>query len=88
MGIRQDGGDAETGYGVDLGAGIVWHDPKRGIRGELQGRTLLTHVEEEFREQGLALSFSWEPDSSSNRGPSLSMSHAVGAAAPGGMDGC
>ena len=84
--LRQNPGDAETGYGVDLGAGIRWHDPKRGIRGELQGRTLLTHVEEEFQEQGLALSFSWEPDSSSNRGPSLSMSHAVGAAASGGMD--
>ena len=24
LGIRQDGGDAETGFGMDLGAGILW----------------------------------------------------------------
>ena len=36
-----------------------------------------------MREQGLALSFSWQPHPS-QRGPSLSLSHAVGAA--GGMD--
>ncbi len=85
MGIRQDGGDAETGYGLDLGAGILWSDPERGISGELRGRTLLTHTEEEFQEQGLSLSFSWEPNPS-NRGPSLSMGHTMGAAATGGMD--
>ena len=85
MGIRQDSGDAETGYGLDLGAGILWSDPERGISGELRGRTLLTHTEEEFQEQGLSLSFSWEPNPS-NRGPSLSMGHTMGAAATGGMD--
>ena len=85
LGIRQDGGDAETGFGMDLGAGILWRAPERGISGELRGRTLLTHAEEEFQEQGLALSFSWEP-TPSNRGPSLSMGHTVGAAPSEGMD--
>ncbi len=85
MGIRQDGGDAEAGYGLDLGAGIVWSDPERGISGEMKGRTLLIHAEEEFQEQGLALSFSWDP-SPSNRGPSLSLSHTMGATPSGGMD--
>ena len=85
MGIRQDSGDAESGFGMDLGAGIRWHDPERGIRGEVKGRTLLIHVEEEFQEQGLALSFAWQPHPS-NRGPSFSMNHAVGATASGGMD--
>ena len=85
IGIRQDGGDAETGYGMDLGAGIVWSDPERGISGEMKGRTLLTHAEEEFQEQGLALSFSWDP-SPFNRGPSLSLSHTMGATPSGGMD--
>ena len=51
----------------------------------LRGHTLLTHAEEEFQEQGLALSFSWEPNSS-NRGPSLSMGHTMGATPSGGMD--
>ena len=55
---RQDRGDAEYGFGLDLGAGILWSDPQRGISGELKGRTLLSHGEEDFQGQGLALSFS------------------------------
>ena len=85
VGIRQDDGDAETGFGVDLGAGITWKDPERGISAELKGRTLLTHAEEEFQEQGLAVSFSWEP-SPSNRGPSLSLGHTMGLSTAEGMD--
>ncbi len=85
VGIRQDGGDAETGFGMDLGAGITWKDPQRGISAELKGRTLLSHAEEDFQEQGLALSFSWDP-SPSNRGPYLSMGHAMGATATADMD--
>ena len=85
LGIRQDGGDAETGFGMDLGAGILWQAPGHGISGELKGHTLLTHAEEEFQDQGLALSFSWEPNPS-NRGPSLSIGHTMGAAPSEGMD--
>ena len=85
LAVRQDGGDAETGFGLEMGAGLLWADPARGVRGELQGRSLLSHVEEEFREQGLALSFAWDP-APGNRGPSLSLSHAVGATAAGGVD--
>ena len=85
VGMRYDSGDAETGYGLDLGAAILWSAPEYGISGELKGHTLLTHGEEAFREQGLALSFSWEPHPS-DRGPSLSLSHAMGATASGGMD--
>ena len=85
LGIRQDSGDAESGFGVDLGAGILWSDPERGISSALRGHTLLAHGEEDFQEQGLALSFSWAPNPS-NRGPSLSLSHAMGATTAGGMD--
>ncbi|KKZ14930.1 MAG: hypothetical protein TH68_03140 [Candidatus Synechococcus spongiarum 142] len=85
MGVRQDGGDAETGFGMELGAGLSWTDPGRGISAELKGRTLLTHADEEFREQGLAVSFAWDP-SSSNRGPSLALSHTMGATAAAAMD--
>ena len=85
LGIRQDSGDAESGFGLDLGAGILWSDPERGISSALRGHTLLAHGEEEFQEQGLAFSFSWEP-SPSNRGPSLSLSHAMGATTAGGVD--
>ena len=83
VGIRHDGGDAETGFGMELGAGILWNDPQRGISAQLKGRSLVTHVEEEFRQQGLALSFSWNPDPATNRGPSLAIGHTVGDAASG-----
>ena len=85
LGIRHDSGDAEAGYGMDLGTAIRWQAPKQGISGELKGHTLLTHTEESLQEQGLALSFSWQPHPS-NRGPSLSLSHAMGATAAGNMD--
>ena len=84
MGIRQDSGDAETGFGLDLGAGLTWSDPQHGISGALKGHTLLAHGEKDFQEQGLAFSFSWSTPS--NRGPSLSLNHTMGAAPSGGMD--
>ena len=60
-GIRNDGGDAETGFGLDIGAALAWDDPHHGISAELRGRSLVTHVAEVFRQQGMALSFAWRP---------------------------
>ncbi len=85
-GIRQDGGDAETGFGTDIRAGVLWISPEHGISGELKGRTLLIHAAEDFRDQGLALSFSWDPTPSSNRGPALSVGHSLGASVDGDLD--
>ena len=60
-------------------------DPQRGISADLKGRILLTHGAEDFQERGMAVSFAWDPHPS-DRGPSLSVSHALGAAATGGLD--
>ena len=84
LGIRQDRGDAETGFGMDLGASLAWSAPERGVSAVVKGRTLLSHGSEDFQEKGLALSFSWQP-TPSERGVSLSLSHAVGGAAEVGM---
>ena len=86
VGIRHDGGDAESGFGLEVGAALAWHDPQRGISAELEGRSMVTHVEEEFRQQGLAVSFAWNPHPTTNRGPSLSMGHTMGAPTASGMD--
>ena len=85
VGMRQDDGDAETGFGLEVGAALAWNDPQRGITAEAQGRSLVTHVEEEFRQQGLALSLSWNPNPT-NRGPSLAIGHTMGATTASGMD--
>ena len=86
MGIRQDWGDAETGFGVDIRAGLFWTDPERGISGELKGRTLLIHAAEDYQNYGLALSFAWDPIPSSNRGPTLSVGSSLGASVDSDLD--
>ena len=52
IGLRHDGGDAETGSGLDLGVGFSWSDPQSGLTAELRGRGLLTHESEGFRDRG------------------------------------
>ena len=83
--LRRDGGHAETGFGADIGMGLVWANPALGITSELRGRTLLTHTTEDFHEKGLSLDFSYDPTPSSEHGFSLSLSQTMGAAATGGM---
>ena len=85
IGVRHDGGDAETGFGADIGAGLSWSDPASGIAAEVRGRGLLTHADGDFRERGFAGSLAWDPTPSSARGPTLRLSQTVGQAS-GGMD--
>ena len=86
VGVRQDGGDAETGFGVDVGGGIAWTDPQRGLSVDLRGRGLVSHDSKGFREAGLSGSLSWEPRAESGRGPSLTLTQTVGGQASGGAD--
>ena len=82
IGMRRDGGDAETGFGADIGAGLAWVDPKRGLGAELHGRGLLTHESKGFRQHGLAGSFSWDPVAG-DRGPRLRLTQTLGVSAHG-----
>ena len=86
IGVRQDGGDAETGFGADIGAGLAWSDPAQGIAAEIRARGLLTHEDSSFRERGFAGSFAWDPDPESDLGPALTLRQTVGASATGGAD--
>ena len=86
IGARHDGGDAETGFGMDIGAGLAWSNAASGIAVEVRGRGLLTHVEGDFRERGFAGSLNWDPAPSSARGPTLTLSQTLGAQASGGLD--
>ena len=86
IGVRHDGGDAETGFGVDIGGGLAWLDRASGIAAEVSGRALLTHASGGFREHGFAGSVSWNPTPDSERGLKLTLRQAVGAEAKGGVD--
>ena len=85
IGVRHDGGHAETGYGIDLGGGLAWSAPALGLAAELAARGLLTREFDGFRDLGLAASLAWDPDPASDRGPSLTVKQTLGAAATGGM---
>ena len=86
LGVRHDGGDAETGFGADIGAGLVLSDPARGISAEVRARGLLTHEAEGMRERGLSGTLAFDPAPDTERGLSLSLTQSVGAQGEGGVD--
>ncbi len=86
MGVRRDGGDAETGFGADIGAGLDWAKPDLGIEAQFRVRGLLTHQEDGFEEFGMSASLIWDPKPRSELGPSFSLSQNTGASATGGME--
>ena len=43
FGVRRDGGDGETGFGAELGGGLSYFTPVRGLTVEMNGRGLLAH---------------------------------------------
>ena len=87
IGVRHDGGDAETGFGMDLGGGLAYADPASGLTAELWGRGLLIHAAPEFRERGVSGSLGFDPTPDSDRGPAFTLRRTMGASATGGMDG-
>ena len=86
LGLRHDGGDAETGYGIDLGGGVGWTNPALGLSAEVRGRGLLAHEASGLKDRGVSGSFAWDPAPGSDRGPSLTLTQTLGAQAAGGAD--
>ena len=82
VGLRQDGGDAETGTGIEVGGGLAWTDPARGLTVEAKARTLIAHEDADYREWGASGSVRIEPGAS-GRGLSLTLAPAWGAAEGG-----
>ena len=68
VGLRHDGGDAETGAGMDVGGGLVVSDSSTGLAVDLRVRMLVMHQAEGFRERGMALSLSYNPTPSTPLG--------------------
>ena len=86
LGARHDGGDAETGFGVELGTGLAWVDPKLGLTFDVSARTLLTHDAEGREDRGVAAQLAFDPDRASARGLSLGLTQDWGGQAAGGLD--
>ena len=86
FGVRHDGGDAETGFGADIGGGVLLAIPARGLSVSLEGRGLLIHEAKGFIDTGFGASVAWDQAPSSKRGLSLTVRHSVGGSATGGKD--
>ena len=61
LGLRYDDGDAETGAGVELGGGLRYADPVRGLTVEATARALLAHEDGGYEEWGLSGSLQLDP---------------------------
>ena len=86
LGVRLDGGDAETGLGVDLGGGIAFEAPKQGVALDLKARGLVAHEAPGFREWGASASLAWDPRPSTERGLALTLRQSWGGSPTGGME--
>ena len=86
LGVRHDGGDAETGFGADLGAGLALSDPARGLSAELRARGLLTHEAQGMRERSVSGTLIFDPAPETERGLSVSLTQTVGAQSAGGAE--
>ena len=86
VGARHDGGDAETGFGIELGGGIAWSAPALGLSLDVSGRTLLAHADGDLKDRGYAAALGFDPSPASERGPSFSLRQELGTRVGGGLD--
>ena len=83
VGLRQDGGDAETGTGVDVGGGLAFTDSATGLSLDVRMRTLVVHQADGFTDRGMSLSFGWNPTPSSPLGFAARVAPSWGGQAQG-----
>ena len=85
IGLRHDGGDAETGFGIEVGGGARYADPARGLSVSLDARALALHEDRNLDDRGLALAVEWDPHPETRLGPSVIATRGWGGAATGGV---
>ncbi len=85
LGLRHDGGDAETGFGVELGGGTVFADEARGLMAQVMVRGLVAHEAADFRDWRVSGSLRFDPTPSSELGPAVALTPSWGGASSGGV---
>ena len=85
LGLRHDAGDAEKGFGAELGGGLRYVNAEWGLTVTANGRLLVAHEARGYQEWGASGSIRWVPGGGSGRGPQLSVSSSWGAES-GGVD--
>ena len=82
LGLRHDGGDAETGTGVELGGRVSYAAAGSGLSVEARVRTLIAHEDSDYREWGASGAVRLAPDAT-GRGLSFHLAPTWGAASSG-----
>ena len=85
LGLRHDWGDAETGFGLELGGRVRYTDPAKGLTLEGAIRGLLAHEDSDYEEWGAWGTLRVAPGVA-GQGLALTLSPAWGAATSG-VDG-
>ena len=80
VGLRYDGGDAETGAGLELGGGLGYAAGNLSV--EVSARGLVAHEDTAYEEWGFSSSISYAP-SEDGRGLSMRLGSAWGATQSG-----
>ena len=90
-GVRHDGGDAETGLGLDAGGGLRFTAAAIGLMVDARGHVVLSNFASDaqtgdaagaLREWGLGGMIRWRPDFGGH-GPEVTLAPSYGAAAGG-----
>ena len=82
VGLRHDGGDAETGTGVELGGRLAWTAPGTGLSLEASVRTLIAHEDSDYGEWGASGSIRLAPGAG-GRGLSFGLAPTYGTPSSG-----
>ena len=77
LGVRHDSGDAETGTGLEVGAGLGYADPSRGLDMALKVHGLAVHAERGYDEWGVSGQLRLVPGGA-GRGLSMSLTPSWG----------
>ena len=78
LGVRHDAGDAETGTGLEVGAGLGYADPSRGLDMALKVHGLAVHAEDGYDEWGVTGQLRLVPGGNAGRGLSASLTPSYG----------
>ena len=82
VGMRYDGGEPDSGFGMEAGGGFTFLDPNLGLTIRVHGRTLVTHEQSGYEEWGLGGSISFNPGGE-GRGLSVGLRPTWGSTASG-----
>ncbi|MYE59602.1 MAG: hypothetical protein F4X35_08595, partial [Alphaproteobacteria bacterium] len=77
LGLRHDGGEAETGTGLELGGALAWSDAASGLSVEARARLLVAHADTDYEEWGASATARLDPGAD-GRGLAFSLSPTVG----------